>query len=131
LTQIIESMPLGQKPMEKQRKKRRKTSVLDRISDPAVPAEDQTASVVQRSLIGKKDSQMDALAATATVVGSEDACGNAGSMHDREKELQQANKGGRKSAGLQTASLCAFCKLPGDSKVSSSHPTPLSIEVSY
>lgn len=130
LTQITESIPLGQKPMEKQRRKRRKTSVLDRISDLAVPAEDHTASVVQ-SLIGKKDSQMDALAATATVVGSEDACGNAGSMYDGEKELQQTNKGGRKGAGLQTASLCAFCKLPGDSKVSSSHPTPLNIEVNY
>ncbi len=130
LTQITESMPLGQKPMEKQRRKRRKTSVLDRISDPAVPAEDHTASVVQ-SLIGKKDSQMDALAATATVVGSEDGCGNAGSMCDGEKELQQTNKGGKKGARLQTASLCAFCKLPGDSKVSSSHPTPLSIEVNY
>jgi hypothetical protein len=131
LTQINESMSLGQKPMEKQRRKRRKTSVMDRISDPAVPAEDHTASVVQRSLIGKKDSEMDALAATATVVGSEDACGNAGSMYDGEKKLQQTNKGGRKGAGLQTASLCAFCKLPGDSKVSSSHPTALSIEISY
>ncbi|CAK9233632.1 unnamed protein product [Sphagnum troendelagicum] len=115
LTQITKSMPLGQKPMEKQRRKRRKTSVLDRISDPAVPAENHTASVVQ-SLIGKKDSQMDALAATAMVVASEHACGNAGSMYDGEKELQQTNKVGRKGAGLQTASLCAFCKLPGDSK---------------
>ncbi|CAK9277059.1 unnamed protein product [Sphagnum jensenii] len=115
LTQITESIPLGQKPMEKQRRKRRKTSVLDRISDLAVPAEDHTASVVQ-TLIGKKDSQMDARAATATVVAREHACGNAGSMYHGEKELHQTNKGGRKGAGLQTASLCAFCKLPGDSK---------------